>query len=85
MNANEFGFATRAIHQGQAADPATGATVVPIYATSTFTQAAPGEHRGYEYSPAATRHGQPCRNVWPDWKGAKRRPPLLRVWLPRQP
>lgn len=43
-------FATRAIHVGQAPDPATGATVPPIYATSTYTQSAPGEHRGYEYS-----------------------------------
>src|SRR3954462_8547678 len=44
------GFSTRAIHAGQAADPATGATVVPIYATSTYTQEAPGRHKGYEYS-----------------------------------
>ncbi|WP_174250785.1 cystathionine gamma-synthase [Tuwongella immobilis] len=51
------GFATRAIHVGQDADPATGATVVPIYATSTFTQSAPGEHLGYEYS----RSGNPTR------------------------
>ncbi|HWG41664.1 MAG TPA: cystathionine gamma-synthase [Gemmataceae bacterium] len=51
------GFATRAIHAGQDADPATGATVVPIYATSTYTQAAPGQHKGYEYS----RSGNPTR------------------------
>ena len=43
------GFSTRAIHAGQDPDPATGATVVPIYATSTFTQEAPGRHKGYEY------------------------------------
>lgn len=49
----EAGFSTRAIHIGQEADPATGATVVPIYATSTFTQIAPGRHRGYEYSRTA--------------------------------
>ena len=53
------GFSTRAIHAGQAADPATGATVVPIYATSTYTQAAPGEHKGYEY----TRSGNPTRTA----------------------
>jgi cystathionine gamma-lyase len=53
MNAREHGFATRAIHAGQDADPATGATVVPIYATSTYTQAAPGQHKGYEYSRSA--------------------------------
>src|SRR6266446_2573813 len=51
------GFATRAIHAGQDADPATGATVVPIYATSTYTQEAPGKHKGYEYS----RSGNPTR------------------------
>src|SRR5947199_7486574 len=56
-DAQEQGFATRAIHAGQDADPATGATVVPIYATSTYTQAAPGQHKGYEYS----RSGNPTR------------------------
>ena len=43
-------FSTKAIHVGQEADPATGATIVPIYQTSTFTQTAPGEHKGYDYS-----------------------------------
>src|SRR5437868_3802809 len=53
------GFATRAIHAGQDADPATGATVVPIYATSTYTQEGPGRHKGYEYS----RSGNPTRTA----------------------
>ncbi len=57
MGANDHGFSTRAIHAGQDADPATGATVVPIYATSTYTQEAPGKHKGYEYS----RSGNPTR------------------------
>lgn len=43
-------LATAAIHVGQKPDPTTGATVPPIYATSTYTQAAPGEHKGFEYS-----------------------------------
>jgi cystathionine gamma-synthase len=43
-------FETRAIHAGQDPDPATGAVVTPIYATSTYAQPAPGEHLGYEYS-----------------------------------
>jgi cystathionine beta-lyase/cystathionine gamma-synthase len=43
-------FRTRAIHAGQDADPATGATIVPIYQTSTYTQSAVGEHKGYDYS-----------------------------------
>jgi cystathionine beta-lyase/cystathionine gamma-synthase len=55
--AEQHGFSTRAIHAGQDADPTTGATVVPIYATSTYTQAAPGVHKGYEYS----RSGNPTR------------------------
>jgi cystathionine gamma-synthase/cystathionine gamma-lyase len=46
-------FATRAIHAGQEPDPATGATIVPIYQTSTYTQEAPGQHKGYEYSRTA--------------------------------
>jgi cystathionine gamma-synthase len=43
-------FETRAIHSGQDPDPTTGAVVVPIYATSTYAQDAPGKHAGYEYS-----------------------------------
>lgn len=43
-------FSTRAIHVGQEADPATGATIVPIYQTSTYTQDAVGEHKGFDYS-----------------------------------
>jgi cystathionine beta-lyase/cystathionine gamma-synthase len=46
-------FATRAIHAGQDADPTTGATIVPIYATSTYTQTAVGEHKGFDYSRTA--------------------------------
>src|SRR5438128_4726558 len=53
----KYQFSTLAIHAGQDADPATGATVVPIYATSTYTQEAPGKHRGFEYS----RSGNPTR------------------------
>ncbi|MEW6635909.1 MAG: cystathionine gamma-synthase [Actinomycetota bacterium] len=52
-------FATRAIHAGQDPDPATGATIVPIYQTSTYTQEAPGRHKGYEYS----RTGNPTRTA----------------------
>jgi cystathionine gamma-lyase len=58
-DARQPGFATRAIHAGQDPDPATGATVVPIYATSTYTQEAPGHHKGYEYS----RSGNPTRTA----------------------
>jgi cystathionine gamma-synthase/cystathionine gamma-lyase len=43
-------FSTKAIHVGQDADAATGATIVPIYQTSTYTQDAVGSHKGYDYS-----------------------------------
>ncbi|MFN2459665.1 MAG: cystathionine gamma-synthase [Candidatus Velthaea sp.] len=43
-------FSTRAIHAGQPADPTTGATIVPVYQTSTYTQTAVGEHKGFDYS-----------------------------------
>lgn len=52
-------FSTKAIHAGQDADPATGATIVPIYQTSTYTQDAIGQHKGYEYS----RTGNPTRTA----------------------
>src|SRR6267378_6708607 len=43
-------FATRVIHGGQRPDPLTGAIMPPIYATSTYVQASPGVHQGYDYS-----------------------------------
>ncbi len=43
-------LATLAIHGGQAPDPSTGAVMPPIYATSTYAQASPGVHQGFEYS-----------------------------------
>lgn len=42
-------FATRAIHAGQPPDPGTGATITPIFQTSTYTQSGLEEHKGYEY------------------------------------
>lgn len=53
------GFETLAIHAGQQPDPSTGAVMTPIYATSTYTQQAPGEHLGWEYS----RSHNPTRNA----------------------
>ena len=52
-------FETRAIHEGQDPDPATGAVTVPIYQTSTYVQEAVGEHKGYDYS----RTGNPTRRA----------------------
>lgn len=49
---SRLGFNTRAIHVGQAPDPSTGATIVPLYLTSTYTQEGLGHHRGFEYGRA---------------------------------
>ena len=46
-------FETRAIHEGQEPDPATGAVTTPIYQTSTYAQEAVGVHKGYDYSRVA--------------------------------
>jgi cystathionine gamma-synthase len=43
-------FETRAIHEGQEPDPATGAVTTPIYQTSTYVQEEVGKHKGYDYS-----------------------------------
>jgi cystathionine gamma-lyase len=45
-----WGLGTLAIHAGQSPDPSTGAVMPPIYATSTYAQASPGVHQGFEYS-----------------------------------
>lgn len=50
MTSQKRGLGTLAIHAGQAPDPSTGAIMTPIYQTSTYVQAAPGDHKGYEYS-----------------------------------
>jgi cystathionine gamma-lyase len=52
-------FDTLAIHAGQEPDPTTGAIMTPVYMTSTYVQAGPGEHKGYEYS----RTQNPTRNA----------------------
>ncbi|AOV96811.1 cystathionine beta-lyase [Edwardsiella hoshinae] len=51
-------FATQSVHSGSH-DDNFGAVMPPIYATSTFAQRAPGEHRGFEY----TRSGNPTRQA----------------------
>jgi cystathionine gamma-lyase len=52
-------FETQVIHAGIEPEPMTGAVMTPIYQTSTFAQAGPGEHKGYEYS----RTDNPTRTV----------------------
>jgi len=53
-------FETKAIWVGQEADQSTGATIVPIYQTSTFTQEEVNKHKGYEYS----RVSNPTRSAF---------------------
>jgi cystathionine gamma-lyase len=43
-------FETKVVHAGQEPDPRTGAVMTPIYATSTYAQSSPGEHKGYDYA-----------------------------------
>ncbi|MEQ8924358.1 MAG: cystathionine gamma-synthase [Fulvivirga sp.] len=43
-------FGTKAIHAGVEPDPSTGAIMTPVFQTSTYVQASPGKHKGYEYS-----------------------------------
>lgn len=52
-------FNTKTIHGKQQHDPSTGAVMPPIYQTSTYAQASPGDHKGYEYS----RTGNPTRTA----------------------
>jgi len=56
---DSWGFATRAIHAGQAPDPAYGAVTTPIYQTSTYAQEGVGHHKGYDYA----RSGNPTRTA----------------------
>lgn len=50
---------TKIIHAGVEPDPSTGAIMTPIFQTSTYVQAAPNEHKGYDYS----RAGNPTRTA----------------------
>src|ERR671910_20132 len=52
-------FETRAIHEGQQPDPATGALTPPIYQTSTYLQEEVGKNKRYDYS----RAGNPTRTA----------------------
>ncbi len=58
-SASSQGFATRAIRSGQAPCSSTGATIVPVYQTATFTLNDVGVTKGYDYS----RSGNPTRSA----------------------
>ncbi|MCP4912476.1 MAG: PLP-dependent transferase [Oligoflexia bacterium] len=50
LDAKKLHIATKAIHVGGHPDKETGAIMPPIYQTTTYAQASPGKHQGYEYS-----------------------------------
>ncbi|HKY89518.1 MAG TPA: PLP-dependent aspartate aminotransferase family protein [Nevskiaceae bacterium] len=60
MSPKPRALATRCIHGGQAPDPVTGAVMPPISLSSTYAQASPGVHKGFEYS----RSHNPTRFAW---------------------
>jgi len=62
MSDSNLKFNTLTIHGGQQPDKAYGAVMPPIYQTTTYAQAAPGDHRGFEYS----RSGNPTRKALED-------------------
>ena len=51
-------FETRAIHEGQEPDPATGALTTPIYQTSTFVQERSASTRATTTRASRTRRGR---------------------------
>ena len=57
MSKQEMKFNNKVIYAGLEPDPTTGAIMTPIYQTSTYVQASPGDHKGFEYS----RTGNPTR------------------------
>src|SRR5580704_14362436 len=50
LKRSTLGFSTRAVWSGQEPCPATGATIVPVYQTATFTLPAIGVTKGFDYS-----------------------------------
>ncbi|KAJ2927801.1 hypothetical protein H1R20_g9290, partial [Candolleomyces eurysporus] len=54
------GFNTLSVHVGSSPDPATGAVIPSISLSTTYAQAAPGLHKGFEYS----RSDNPNRNAF---------------------
>eukprot|EP00741_Cyanophora_paradoxa_P020967 tig00021319_g20241.t1 len=60
IDLGSLGFGTLAIHAGQPPDPRTGAVIPPVSLSTTFRQAGPGVHAGYDYS----RSGNPTRQAF---------------------
>jgi len=63
-------FETKAICVGQSADQATGATIVPIYQTSTFTQEEVNKTKDMSIPASGILLAQHSMLVWLHWKKA---------------
>jgi len=50
MSHPDLRLSSLVIHGGQSPEPITGAVMPPISLSSTYAQASPGEHKGFEYS-----------------------------------
>ncbi len=70
-NSNGHHFETLAVHAGVAPDPTTGSIMTPIYATSTYAQQAPNQHKGYEYSRLANPTRTALENALAALEGGK--------------
>ena len=70
-------FETRAIHDGQDPDPATGAAITPIYQTSTYVQEAVGVNKGYDYSRVGEPHAHRARDGAREPRGRRARHRVL--------
>jgi cystathionine gamma-lyase len=64
-------FSTRTIHAGQPSEPGTGALIAPIFQTSTYEQAAPGCHQGFDYSRTNNPTRARLEAVLADLEGAR--------------
>ena len=72
ITGKEYRFATKAIHSGQEPDSATGAVIVPIYATSTYAQETPGQFKGFDYSRTANPTRQSLEECMADLEGGSK-------------
>jgi len=70
--APQHAFDTRVIHAGQFPDPSTGAIMPPIFQTSTYVQASPGVHKGYEYSRSQNPTREALERCVADLEGGRR-------------
>lgn len=72
MDHKNLDIATRVIHAGQSPDAATGAVMMPIYATSTYAQESPGVNKGYEYARGKNPTRQALERCLADLEGGTR-------------